>query len=135
MSAYVGMDVHRKRSQVALLDHDGTQLRNLPNDPAELTAVLGQLEPGTPVAFEAAYGWGWLAGCWASLAWSRTWSTPSRCKATLQLGSTTTRSMPAPWRSCSGLTSCPRPGWPRGPSVTSAPCCATAPPWCGRRPR
>jgi transposase len=32
MSVYVGMDVHRKRSQVALLDHDGTQLlnRNLP---------------------------------------------------------------------------------------------------------
>jgi hypothetical protein len=32
MSVYVGMDVHRKRSQVALLDHDSTQLlnRNLP---------------------------------------------------------------------------------------------------------
>jgi transposase len=62
MGVYVGMDVHRKRSQLALLDHDGTQLlnRNLPNDPAELVPILGQLEPGTPVAFEAAYGWGWL---------------------------------------------------------------------------
>lgn len=35
--------------------------RNLPNDSAELTAVLGHLEPGSPVAFKAAYGWGWLA--------------------------------------------------------------------------
>jgi transposase len=62
MSIYVGMDVHRKRSQVALLDEHGVQLtnRNLPNDPAELVTILGSLEPGTPVAFEAAYGWGWL---------------------------------------------------------------------------
>jgi hypothetical protein len=32
MGVYVGMDVHRKRSQLALLDHDGAQLlnRNLP---------------------------------------------------------------------------------------------------------
>jgi len=63
MSVYVGMDVHRKRSQVALVDEHGVQLanRNLPNDSAELVAVLGRLAPGTPVAFEAAYGWGWLA--------------------------------------------------------------------------
>ena len=63
MRVYVSMDVHRKRSQVALLDQDGRRLlnRNLPNDPAELTALLGQLEPGTPVASEAAYSWGWLA--------------------------------------------------------------------------
>ena len=63
MRVYVGMDVHRKRSQVALLDEHGGQLlnRNLANGSAELVAILGRLEPGTPVAFEAAYGWGWLA--------------------------------------------------------------------------
>ena len=63
MRVYVGMDVHRTRSQVALVDEHGGQLlnRNLPNDSAELTSILGRLEPGTPVAFEAAYGWGWLA--------------------------------------------------------------------------
>jgi transposase len=77
------MDVHRKRSQVALLDHDGTQLlnRNLPNDPAELTAVLGQLEPGTPVAFEAAYGWGWLAELLGERGLGPHLVHPSRCKA------------------------------------------------------
>ena len=34
--------------------------RNLANDPAKLVPILGALPPGTPVAFEAAYGWGWL---------------------------------------------------------------------------
>jgi transposase len=83
MSVYVGMDVHRKRSQVALLDHDGTQLlnRNLPNDPAELTAVLGRLEPGTPVAFEAAYGWGWVVDLLGELGLEPHLVPPSRCKA------------------------------------------------------
>jgi hypothetical protein len=74
------MDLHRKRSQVALLDHDGTQLlnRNLPNDPAELVPILGQLEPGTPVAFEAAYGWAGWRSCSASSTLNRSWSRPAR---------------------------------------------------------
>ena len=56
MSVYVGMDVHRKRSQVAIVDTAGVQQhnRNLANDPAKLVPVLGALPPGTPVAFEAA---------------------------------------------------------------------------------
>ena len=60
---YVGMDVHRKRSQVAIVDEDSNEIlnRNLANDPAELMPILGRLDKGTPVVFEAAYGWGWLA--------------------------------------------------------------------------
>ena len=60
---YVGMDVHRKRTQVAVMDEGGEELsnRNFRNDPAEFVPMLMTLEPGTPVAFEAAYGWGWLA--------------------------------------------------------------------------
>jgi transposase len=56
------MDVHRKRSQVAVVDDAGTQQHNhnLPNHPTRLVPILGVLPPGTPVAFEAAYGWGWL---------------------------------------------------------------------------
>jgi transposase len=83
MGVYVGMDVHRKRSQVALLDHDGTQVlnRNLPNDPIELIPVLGQLERGTPVAFEAAYGWGWLADLLEELGLEPHLVHPSGCKA------------------------------------------------------
>ena len=77
MEVYVGMDVHRKRSQVAVLDQRGVQVlnRNLPNDPAELVTVLGGLASGTPVAFEAAYGWAGWWSCWRTSAWSRTWST------------------------------------------------------------
>jgi hypothetical protein len=78
MSVYVGMDVHRKRSQVAILDQAGAvqRNRNVPNDPAELQPILGGLPAGTPVAFEAAYGWGWLVELLEGWSWSRTWSTP-----------------------------------------------------------
>jgi transposase len=83
MGVYVGMDVHRKRTQVAVLDHSGAQLlnRNLPNDPAELTAVLGRLARGSPVAFEAAYGWGWLVDLLEELDLEPHLVHPSRCKA------------------------------------------------------
>jgi transposase len=83
MRVYVGMDVHRKRSQVALVDEHGGQLlnRNLANDSAELTSILGRLEPGTPVAFEAAYGWGWLAALLEELELEPHLVHPSRCKA------------------------------------------------------
>jgi len=55
MRVYVGMDVHRKRSQVAIVDAAGVpqRNRNLANDPAKLLPILGALAPGTPVAFEA----------------------------------------------------------------------------------
>jgi transposase len=83
MGVYVGMDVHRKRSQVAVVDEAGQQQRNrnLANDPAKLVPILGTLPPGTPVAFEAAYGWGWLVDLLEELSWTHTWVHPSRCKA------------------------------------------------------
>jgi transposase len=48
------MDVHRKRSQVAIVDQAGAvqRNRNVPNDPAELQPILGGLPAGTPVAFD-----------------------------------------------------------------------------------
>jgi hypothetical protein len=60
---YVGLDVHRKRTQVAILDDAGKQPanRNVTNDPGGLMPVLATLDPETPVAFESAYGWGWVA--------------------------------------------------------------------------
>jgi hypothetical protein len=58
MSVYVGIDVHRKRSQVAVVTDDGAVQvnRNVPNGVEPILKVIG----GLPVAFEAAYGWGWL---------------------------------------------------------------------------
>jgi transposase len=83
MSIYVGMDVHRKRSQVAIVDDVGIaqRNRNLPNDPAKLVPILGTLPPGTPVAFEAAYGWGWLVDLLEELELEPHLVHPSRCKA------------------------------------------------------
>jgi transposase len=83
MTVYVGMDVHRKRSQVAIVDEAGVQQRNrnVPNDPAKLVPILGALEPGTPVAFEAAYGWGWLVELLEELELEPRLVHPSRCKA------------------------------------------------------
>jgi transposase len=83
MGVYVGMDVHRRRSQVAIVDAAGVpqRNRNLANDPAQLVPVLGALPPGTPVAFEAAYGWGWLVELLEELALEPHLVHPSRCKA------------------------------------------------------
>jgi transposase len=62
MSVYVGIDVHRKRSQVAVVAEDGkVQLnKNTVNGTEPLLRLIGGLPAGTPVAFEAAFGWGWL---------------------------------------------------------------------------
>jgi transposase len=83
MSVYVGMDVHRKRSQVAVVDDAGIQQRNrnVPNHPTRLVPILGALPPGTPVAFEAAYGWGWLVELLEELELEPHLVHPSRCKA------------------------------------------------------
>jgi hypothetical protein len=82
MTGYVGMDVHRKRSQVAIVDEAGDQQRNrnLANDPAKLVPILGVLPPGTPVAFAAADGWGGWWSCWRSWSWSPIWSIPAAAR-------------------------------------------------------
>ena len=63
VTLYVGLDVHRRRTQVSVMDEDGHELfnRNVPKDPERLGEMLCGAEPGTPVVFKAAYGWGWLA--------------------------------------------------------------------------
>ena len=80
MSVYVGIDVHRKRSQVAVVSEDGTvQLnKNVVNGSEPMLRLIGDLPAGTPVAFEAAFGWGWPA-CWRTTGSTRTWCT--RCGA------------------------------------------------------
>jgi transposase len=62
MSVYVGIDVHRKRSQVAVINEGGEVLanRNVPNGVKPILSVIGELPAGTPAAYEAAFGWGWL---------------------------------------------------------------------------
>jgi transposase len=83
MSVYVGIDVHRKRSQVAVIDGDGQVLanRNVPNGVEPVLSVIGGLPPGTPAAFEAAFGWGWLAGLREDYGFSPHLVHPLQCKA------------------------------------------------------
>jgi transposase len=83
MSVYVGIDVHRKRSQVAVVTEDGkVQVnRNVPNGVEPILKVVGDLPTGTPVAFEAAYGWGWLVELLEDYGFDPHLVHPLRCKA------------------------------------------------------
>src|SRR3989440_11484937 len=83
MSVYVGIDVHRKRSQVAVVDAGGEVLgnRNVPNGVETILGVMGGLPSGTPVAFEAAFGWGWLVELLEDYGFDPHLVHPLQCKA------------------------------------------------------
>jgi transposase len=83
MSVYVGIDVHRKRSQVAVVTEDGkVQLnRNVVNGAQPILKLIGGLPAGTPVAFEAAYGWGWLVELLEDYGFDPHMVHPLQCKA------------------------------------------------------
>jgi transposase len=83
MSVYVGIDVHRKRSQVAVVTEDGTvQLnKNVVNGTEPFLRLIGGLPSGTPVAFEAAFGWSWLADLLEDYGFDAHLVHPLRCKA------------------------------------------------------
>src|SRR6266576_6595166 len=83
MSVYVGIDVHRKRSQVAVIDAKGEVLanRNVPNGVEPILKVIGGLPPGTPAALEAAFGTGWLVELLENYGFDPHLVHPLRCKA------------------------------------------------------
>jgi transposase len=83
MSVYVGIDVHRKRSQVAVIDQEGQVLanRNVTNGVETVLGVIGGLPPGTPAAFEAAFGWGWLVELLEDYGFAPRLVHPLQCKA------------------------------------------------------
>ena len=75
--------MHRKRSQVAVVSQDGEVLanRNVPNGVEPVLSVIGGLPPGTPAAFEAAFGWGWLVELLGGYGFGPHLVHPLRCKA------------------------------------------------------
>src|SRR5215510_4001957 len=83
MSVYVGIDVHRKGSQVAVVTGDGQVQfnKNVVNGSEPMLRLIGDLPAGTPVAFEAAFGWGWLAGLLEDYGFEAHLVHPLRCKA------------------------------------------------------
>ena len=62
---YVGVDLHRKASQVAVVDEQGKLLfnRHVPSHREDLLRIFGEAGPSESmqVAYEATYGWGWFA--------------------------------------------------------------------------
>jgi len=83
MSVYVGIDVHRKRSQVAVIDQAGSVLanRNVVNGVEPILKMIGKYPTHTPVAFEAAFGWGWLVELLDDYGYEPHLVHPTRCKA------------------------------------------------------
>src|SRR6266700_4898731 len=83
MSVYVGIDVHRKRSQVAVIDAKGKVIanRNVPNGVEPILKMIGSLPPGTPAAFEDAFGTSWLVSLLEDYGFAPHLVHPSRCKA------------------------------------------------------
>ena len=55
--------------------------RNVPNGVEPILRVIGGLPPGTPAAFEAAFGWGWLVELLEGYGFDPHLVHPLQCKA------------------------------------------------------
>ena len=63
MGAYVGIDLHRRRSVVVVLNGDGDRVSwsRIENTAMNLAAEVHAAGPGAEVAMEATWGWCWAA--------------------------------------------------------------------------
>lgn len=63
MSRYVGVDLHRRRSRVVILDEAGERVssRQVENDALLLVEAVGEAGSGAEVVLEATWGWYWAA--------------------------------------------------------------------------
>jgi hypothetical protein len=68
---------------VAVVTEDGTvELnKNVVNGSEPMLRLIGGLPAGTPVAFEAAFGWGWLVELLEDYSFEAHLVHPLRCKA------------------------------------------------------
>ena len=73
MGSYVGIDLHRRRSVIVVLNDDGDRVSwsRIDNTPANLAAEVEAAGAAAEVAMEACWGWYWaadvIAECGASL--------------------------------------------------------------------
>ena len=116
MSVYVGINVRRKRFQVAVVDQSGEVLtnRNVRNGVEPILKVIGGLPPGTPAAFEAGYGTSVAGGAAGGLRLQPDPGAPAAVQGD-RVGAAEERRGPTPrsWPSCCGRTCCPKRGSPR----------------------
>lgn len=63
MTRYVGVDLHRRRSVIVVLDGDGSELwtTRIDNDPVALGLEIEKAGPEPEVVLEATWGWYWAA--------------------------------------------------------------------------
>jgi transposase len=63
MRAYVGIDLHRRRSVAVCLDEEGDRLwwRRFDNSAENLAVVVAEAGPAPEVVLEATFGWYWAA--------------------------------------------------------------------------
>ena len=94
--------------------------KNVVNGSEPFLRLIGDLPSGTPVAFEAAFGWSWLADLLEDYSFDSHLVHPLRCKA-IASARLKIRSTPRSWRSCSARTCCQRHGSPRRTCGSSAP--------------
>ncbi len=63
MGAYVGVDLHRRRSVAVCLDEGGERLwwQRFENSPLTMAEVITRAGPDPEVVLEATWGWYWAA--------------------------------------------------------------------------
>jgi transposase len=79
----VGIDLHRSRSHVAVIDDRGEVLlsRRIVNDPAMFLELLGEIDGECRIALEATFGWEWLADVLQAAGYDLHLAHPLRTKA------------------------------------------------------
>jgi transposase len=79
----VGIDLHRNRSHVAVIDEHGelTLSRRIVNDRDAFLELLASLDGKTRIAVEATYGWEWLAELLEDAGFEMHLAHPLRTKA------------------------------------------------------
>ena len=79
----VGIDLHRSRSHVAVIDDRGDVLlsRRIINDPETFLTLLGEIDGECRIALEATYGWEWLADVLQDAGYELHLAHPLRTKA------------------------------------------------------
>jgi transposase len=79
----VGIDLHKRRSHVAVVSEDGRRLlsRRIDNDPQTFLELLREIDGESKIAVEATYGWEWLADVLEEAGYELHLAHPLRTKA------------------------------------------------------
>src|ERR671925_261379 len=122
----VGIDLHKRRSQIAVVSEDGRRLfsRRIENDPATFLELLEEIDGESKVALEATYGWEWLADVLEEAGYELHLAHPLRTKAIASARVKTDSVDALTLAHLLRTDLLRRPTSPRGGCATCATCCA-----------